>query len=342
MATAEQIANDQDLVDKIGKLLAVAASTKNDAEREAFEARAFSLMEANNLDMAAIEMGNSSAKAAKRSDEKLAGGLYQFQRDIWAAVADLHFCMYWTLRVYDNTKTSRYWARQYGGAANVPEWRRGGFRFQHRLVGRTINITSARIMCEYILGRIEQLVRDRYPNQPNMWFSSEATAFREGIADEVEYKIFKRRQSQLAEADRKKREAEKEAAAKRGSGVSLGTELTLSNVKDNEEAGNYDFLHGDGAWAKKLAREAKWAEERRLAEEEYTKWAQENPEEAKKQEEERRKRARSRNRSSWNAGMGRSAKEKRQESGEYWRGRKEGEKLSIDPQMATSTAGLLR
>lgn len=342
MSTAEQIANDQDLVDKIGKLLAVAASTKNDAEREAFEARAFSLMEANNLDMAAIEQGGSSAKAARRADEKLKGGLYQFQRDIFKAVASLHFCMYWCLRTYDADKTSAYWARKFGGKANVPESYRGGFSFQHRLVGRTVNIASTRVMSEYILGRIEQLVKDRYPGQPNSWFSSEATAFREGVADEVEQKIYQRRREQLKVEEDKKREAEEAAAAKRGANVSLGTEMTLSTVKENEEAGNYDFLHGDGAWAKKQARVARWAAEREEADRAYTKWAKENPKEAAKQEEERRKQERKTYRTSWNAGMGRDAKSERQRSGEYWRGRKEGEKISIDPQMGNKTAGLLR
>lgn len=117
---------DEVLIDKIGKLLAKAAGTKNEVERDLFNAKAMQLIADNNLDMAAIEIGGNSAKAAKRTDEKLAGGLYQWQRDLWKAVADLNFCMYWTLYVYDAEKASKYWIRKYGGKANVPEWRKGG------------------------------------------------------------------------------------------------------------------------------------------------------------------------------------------------------------------------
>lgn len=67
VSAQDMVARDQDLIDKIGKLLAVAASTRNDEERDAFTSRAMKLLSDNNLDMAAVESGTSSAKAASRT-----------------------------------------------------------------------------------------------------------------------------------------------------------------------------------------------------------------------------------------------------------------------------------
>lgn len=208
---ADRVERDEKLIDQIGKLLAVAASTKNPDEKQAFEAKAMALIAQNNLDMAAIEIGGNSAKAAKRADEKHKGGLYQFQRDLWGAVADLNFCMYWNLYTYDPNKVSKYWARQYGGVAKVPEHRRGGYHFEHRLVGRVVNIAATRTMAGYLEEAIERAVRERLPNQPNLWFSSDMAAFREGASDEIRRKIYDRRRKLLDEEQRKADEVKRAA-----------------------------------------------------------------------------------------------------------------------------------
>lgn len=328
-----RVERDQVLIDKIGKLLAVAASTKNEEERDAFTQRAMDLIAQNNLDMAAITEGGASAAAAKRADEKLKGGLYQFQRDIWEAVADLNFCMYWNLYTYVEGKVSKYWVRKYGGVANVPEWRKGGYTFQHRLVGRTVNIAATVAMCQYLEQTMDRLVRERLPNTPSDWWGSWAVAYREGMADEVVKKIRERRRQVLAE-EQVKAAAAREAELEKTKGMeSTGTSVTLSSVKKDEEQANYDFLNGDGAYAKKLAQRARWAQEQKEADEAYTKWAKANPEEARKQEEQRRKD--SRRRTSWNAGTGSGGRDRASDkhSGAYWAGREKGESISIDQQM---------
>ena len=332
----DRIERDQVLIDKIGKLLAVAAKTTNDAERDAFTNRAMELIAANNLDMAAIEIGGNSAKAAKRADEKHSGGLYQFQRDLWHAVADLNFCMYWNLYVYDREKVSKYYIRKYG-AEYACKYHRGGYRFEHRIVGRQVNIAATVAMARYLEATIERLVRDRLPNNPSDWYSEWAHNYREGIADEIRRKIFDRREEQLAEEQKKQRAEAEAAAAARRANASTATAITLASVKQSEAAANYDFLHGEGSYAKLMADRARRAEATRKAEEEYTAWAAANPEEAKKQEEERRKAAR--RRTSWNAGT--SSKGSKYDSGAYWAGREAGEKVSIDPQMSGGARGAL-
>lgn len=336
MDNENRVERDQVLIDKIGKLLAVAASTKNDEERDAFTQRAMDLIAQNNLDMAAITEGGASAAAAKRADEKHKGGLYQFQRDLWQAVADLNFCMYWNLYTYDKEKVSKYWIRKYGGKANVPDWRKGGYHFQHRLVGRTVNIAGTLAMCTYLEQTMDRLVRERLPNNPGDWWGSWAVAYREGMADEIVKKIYARRKEVLAEEQRKAQEARDAELEKTKGAESTGTSITLVTVKKQEEEANYDFLHGDGAFARRMAQRAKWAQEQKEADEAYTAWAKANPEEARKQEEERRKA--SRRRTSWNAGTGSGPKRAGDKhSGAYWAGREKGESISIDPQMGDRT-----
>lgn len=328
---------DEALIDKIGKLLAKAAGTKNEIERKLFQSKAMALIAENNLDMAAIEMGGSSAKAAKRTDEKHKGGLYQWQRDLWKAVAELNFCMYFNLYTYDPDKVSKYWARKFGGVANVPRYRRGGYYFAHRLVGRTVNVTLTKTMAEYLEQAIERELKEELHDRGEHLFSEWTNGFRSGAADEVIEKLIARRHE--LERDEKAKELQRQAElrAKGAEGHSVDRAVTLASVAETERAGNYDQIHGEGAYAKRLARQAAAAEEARRREEEYTKWAKANPEEARKQEEENEKRWRRYGHTPWNAGMGKTKYDK----GGYNSGSRAGRKISIDPQMKSRTSGLL-
>lgn len=343
------VARDQDLIDKIGKLLAVAASTRNDEERDAFTARAMKLLSDNNLDMAAVESGTSGAKAAKRTDERRRGGYYEFQRSLWHAVADLNFCMYFNLRVFCPGRTSGYVRKKYGNMDAVRAAGKDGcFEFQHRLVGRTVNVAGTLAMVTYLEQAIERKVQDRLPGQPKLWLSPEMTIYREGIADEIRSKIRDRREEQLAEEQHKMAEAEEAEARAYEAGHSLGRSITLSSVKQTEADANYDFLHGDGASAKKRAEDAayraKAAERRRRDEEAYTAWAAANPEELARQEAEERKRQKRRDAyipKGRARGYG-STKKDKYDNAEYWRGRDDGKSISIDQQVGGGAKGLLK
>jgi hypothetical protein len=124
--------------------------------------------------------------------------------------------------------------------------------------------------------------------------------------------------------------------------------LTLKSVAESEEAANYDFLHGEGAWARKQKAieeaEKRWAERRAEqakaeaeAERVYAEWAAANPEEAAKEAEKERKKARQKAQRRALGGGGfryrqESASEKRRDSSAYWSGRDAGKDVSIDPQ----------
>jgi hypothetical protein len=102
--------------------------------------------------------------------------------------------------------------------------------------------------------------------------------------------------------------------------------LTLSSYVKSEEEANKDFIYGEGFSARQAAASA-------AAEAKYTKWAEENPEEAAKQYKKWERQ--------WAAEE--RANERKVDWGSYSRGRKAAEKISIDQQMgATRAAGRLK
>lgn len=328
---------DEVLIDKIGKLLAKAAGTKNEVERDLFNAKAMQLIEENNLSMAAIEIGGNSAKAAKRTDEKMAGGLYQWQRDLWQAVADLNFVMHFQLYTYDPDKVSKYWARRYGGVANVPEWKRGGYKFERKLVGRVVNVQATKVMAQYLEQAIERALKDELHWNEEHLFSEWANGFRSGAADEVIQKLVDRRRQVLRDERAEQLRKEAELRAKGAEGFSTEKTLTLASVREAETAGNYDHIHGEGAYAKLMADRAARAARIAEQEREYAEWAKANPEEAKRQQEEARKANRRYGHTPWNYGMGKTKYDK----GGYNSGSEAGRKIGIDQQMDSGVKGRL-
>jgi hypothetical protein len=312
------------VVEKVRKLLNLAAKNTNEAEAASATAKAQELLAAYNLDMATIEQGGG--ESGKREEQRMMGGMYLYERELWNAIAQLNFCMYFTTRGKPNPKTRRK------------------ISFQHRIIGRTVNTASTKAMGGYIQGVIERLCRERFPVN-SQFFSSEAVAFREGMADKIGTRLRERRQEILREEDNKK----KAAAAK--SGVDTKFALTLTDVKKSEEIGNYNFIHGEGAWerreARKAEREKEWAEERAReaaaeaeADAAYAAWAAANPEEAaaeaRKAEAEAKKKREKEDRS-WSRRSYRerapSARERRQNSDYYDDGYRRGAEVSLDQQV---------
>lgn len=315
-------------VSKIEKLLKLATKNPSEAEAVAAAAKAQEMLAQYNLDMAAVEQ--HSGGKSQRSDEKMLGGLYRYQRSLWKAVADLNFCLYWNMYTFDPNKTGRS-RNRYGETRK----RQGGWRFEHRVVGRTVNVVATRTMAEYLEQVIERITRERLHGEGIQFFSKWAVSFREGMSDRIENKIYERRRHLLAE-ERRKDQEEKDKTTKAGrEGVSTATGLSLMVYIDKEADANIDFIHGEGTAANWAADRAARSAKRKAEQEAYTLWAKEHPEEAKAEEERRRKTAR---RTSWNAGM---AQDKRDQGG-YYAGYDAAEKVSIDPQVSTPVAGRLK
>lgn len=320
------------IAEKIRKLLAVAAKAGTPEEAETFAAKAQELLNAYNLDMTTIEQGGK--EGGKREEQRLMGGMYVYERELWRAIAQLNFCVYFTTRSHGS--------KVYKG--------RKLMSFQHRIIGRVVNTAGVKSMAGYLQGVIERLCRERFPDA-RQFFRREAVAFREGMSDKICSRLRDRRNEVLREEDNKKRAA---AAAAKASGINTAFALTLIDVKEAEERANYDFMHGEGAWQRRADRIEEWnkqSAERRAAEAkaeaeadaEYAKWAAANPEEAaaseaaaRKEAEKKRKQENKRwERRSYRDRRERAptAREKRAGSDYYDDGYEKGGEISLEPQV---------
>lgn len=333
---------DQGIIDKIGKLLTVAAKTQNENEAATFTAKAQELLIAYNLDVSAVEEGSSSSKMKKRVDERFKGGLYEFQRELWEAVAELNFCFYWNLCTWDPDKKCRRKEEILENGRWTRKWstKKGGYTYEHRVVGRQVNVLATETMAVYLLDTIERVVREK-AGDSSEYFKSWAANYRAGMADSIIMKIEDRREQILSEERERERKRQTEIDKANEGKFSSGRDLVISNLTQSEKDANIDFLYGEGTSAKWASERARKAEAARKAEEEYIRWAKENPEEAaaeaKRSKEEREKAARRR---PWNYGM--STKRDKYDTGSYWEGREAGDKVSIDQQVESGTAGLLK
>lgn len=327
-------------VDKVQKLLRLAANNSNEHESAQATARAMELLAAHNLDMAAVERDGGTT--GKRAEENLRGGRYEWERSLWSAVATLNFCLYWsqTSFVEDPKGKVRRYIRDpehYKATGNSHRHVRGRTEHEHRLVGRTVNVAATKAMAGYLQSAVDRLTRERCEPRGIPLRSKWANAFRQGVTDRLEGKVYERRRHLLREEEQKRRDAEAAAVAAGRSGVSTGTEITLTTYVSAEHDANIDFVYGAGTSASWAADRAKKAAAERAADEAYTKWAAANPEAARKAEEKRRAESLKRDEK-------RAKKNTRvtNDLGAYYAGRDAAEGVSIDPQaQGFQPAGLL-
>jgi hypothetical protein len=320
------------VIDLVEKLFALGRN--NDNEHQAAEAirKGMALLVDYNLD---ITLVGANAKGSVRKDKQRKGGLYQWQRNLWGAVAKLNFCLY----------------REQKGLKK-------GEQYQHRLIGRHENVISTEVMADYLQQTIERLAQDhaRYMGWKSC-FVRDAIAYREGMADRLTSRIHDLRRQRLEEDKRKEREA---AAANRHPGSAPGTALVLASVINDEEDLNQDYLDGlpPGTHAQQRAerearraairaeaeaaletREAKELADPRLKAHRLAIEANREAEWEARQEENRRleeKRAKR-----WKTGSSRprakSPAEKRADLDGYWDGHEKGGTIGLDQQLDEET-----
>lgn len=340
---------------KIEKMLRVANSTTHPGERDAALKMAQDLMLAYNLDASVIGTGDDG----KREEDKLASGFYAYERDLMERIAEVNFCLYWYSRDYverseaekNHIRNQRY---------KDPKRRTHQLKFQHHLIGRRLNVIACKQMYRYIQQTTDRLTREfiapglttdaagKVAGINTALRTRRAVSFREGIAEEVSTKLWQRRQDQLAE-ERKAQAAEaarySEAAA---AGMSSSTALTISSVRQTEADANNDMRYGmpEGWTAGNRAKYEAEAARRRAAEQAYTKWAAEHPEEAAEAERKRREeaaaaeKARGKRRVRWSGGPGsRGGKTERDKDwSAYEAGRTKGKAVGLEPQAEHSSA----
>lgn len=291
----------------IEKLFRLAARNSNAEESANALAKANKLMEDFNLDKAAIE--ENSGDSAKRSDEKLKGGHYAFQRELWEDVAKLNFCVYMSItEVFPQYKMMPRPSGTGFKRTKVGETRQ---RF-HRLVGRTVNVRATHAMTTYLEGAIERITAEHLGERfdaerlsRSELYSTYANSFREGMVRRICEKIYDRRQELMEEETRKAEEARKKANKEAVAGVQeTGRAVALASFTQSEHDQNMELIQPGyiAAKAEAEARRRAWDEKeaarraeraRILAEQEaaYARWAERNPAEAKLQAELERKKA---------------------------------------------------
>lgn len=321
------------------KLLRLASSTTHQAERESAEKKVQDLLLAYNLSASAI----GDADEGRRSQEKLKGGFYKYERDLWSAVAEINFCLHWCDQDYVERSPE-------DAARKKVRERYSGFAQMYRkvtrqhLVGRTINVDATQFMVKYLKEAIERELRkylfgEKYDGVSvevsvvgagEMLRSKRATSFRDGCAARLASRLWRRRYEQEQEEAAKQR-AEKALRANGSGGDGTGTALTISSVRQSERDANMDVIMGEGWSAKNRTERAAQAAARLAAEQEYTKWAAANPEEAKAEEEKRRTEERKRSK------RGRAPKQKEvSDWSAYAAGDNAGARIGLDPQTTSS------
>lgn len=208
----EQI--DDRLIAKIKALLETRGCTE--AEASARIGKAQELLEKYGLEMAELEKGG-----VKRSDTKKSGGLYTWQRKLWDGVANLNFCVYFSIKGL--TKGSKY---------------------ENRLVGSHANVIATTVMAEYLQGVIESLAQQWAKEQGyGSVFVRDAIAYREGMTRRIVDRLADRRRQILTEARQEQERAKAERASATFADGQTATALTILDVVSSEADFNNDYLN---------------------------------------------------------------------------------------------------
>lgn len=336
MIGAERLDDDQrKAISLAEKMLRLAKKNPNPEEAAVALKKANELLIQHNLDMAAVEACGEGEDGA-RMEGKLEGGFYEYQRNLWEAVADLNFCVYWNQMSLIETKQFRPSVDKLRFVEHIDR----RYANQHHLVGRRVNVVSTRAMAGYLEAAIERMVEKHIQTNEEGKRSKWANSFREGITATLLRKIGERQREIMTQAERETAEAAERAAQALQDGASTETGVTLANYKASEDQSNYDFIYGAGAWAQNAIRRQERAESLRRAQEEHTKWCEDNPEEARKQYEEELKRER-RN-AARRTGRNNYRDDFRGDRQAFAAGRRAGDEIGIDPQADTSRRGQRR
>lgn len=249
------------VTDKIIKLLAVARDHRGN-ENEASNAllMAQKLADAHNLELSDIGKGNG------RDDKRINKGLYKYQRTLYEELSSINHCMYFFE----------------GGTKK-------GESYVIRLLGSPVNVAATRTMADYIEDVCNRFVKDQMVPKGHHYFSKASHEFRDGMVDRLVMRIRERRKEE--ERERQRQRAEQQTRQAHPGAAVENAVVLMDDVKEREHEANYDYLHGEGAWAKVMQarkeaedRYEKWLEERRQ-------WKLDNPEEWEAQEAERKRRA---------------------------------------------------
>lgn len=298
---SQEQAPNQKIADKIQKLLKLAAGNTTEAEASSAMEKVQQLLADYNLTMADIESRGEATQDGKREKsvhEKSA--MYAYQRNLMKACAEAFFCIYFTSQ--KSKWTGKRWTR----------------KAVHVVMGREANVTSVRLMFDYLNNTIDKLANVEYPPPTNL--SRPALSWKEGCA----YRLQERLRERTEEANEKQRKRAEEAR-QNASPSNCTAVMLLTDVRQQESDLNHDFIYdktpGTTALqrAQRLARPAEPEPEISEAErakriKDWEKW--------EKQQEKK-------NEQYW----------KNKDMDAFWAGHEKGETIGLDPQCGHSPVG---
>lgn len=274
------------VIAKLQKLLNMAKQGQNsgeehtEAEANVAMALAQKLMAKHNLSMAMVEANGETTTVggSKRSKEKMVGrAMYKWQQALMSETAKANFCRHFIGTTWYQTPVSWSSEPKKGykfqwdeEGPNGEEYKKGGSwrtKPYHVLVGREVNVISARHMFDYLCVTIERLVPIEGNHQR---LSRSAMSWKDGCSDRLQTRLLDRRLANEREQREAAEEQRRTQEEQGGAGTALAI-VTLTDFAEQERNANYELMYGlePGTLAKREAeweagREARAAEAARL------------------------------------------------------------------------------
>lgn len=304
------------VVNRIKKLLRKSEVTRNDSEAEAelCMQKAQELMAQWNIDMSAAEASGADVVEKRVREQHERAAMYKYQRELWRSVAQVNFCLYFTVPIYKNVMVvNDDWTGDQQYAEKIVSRR-------HCFMGRESNVSATKLMGDYL----EEAINRECPYKGS---TKSAISWKEGCASKLTARLYDRMWA-LQEENRAK---SKVSAAD-------GAVMLLSDVYTSEYEMNIDAEYGAGTSARwradRIARkeQQKLQDERRdmvmdcpeaFTAEEYKQVREHFAKIAHQEKAHQRRR-------------GNSSGETVGDLRAWWSGRKAGEDISLDPQIKSA------
>ena len=233
------------MLSKIRKLLALASNNPNENEAAAAAEKVQSLLQDYNLSMADIGTNedktttptvDAGGKREKTSHDKAA--MYQYQRSLMKVIAEQFFCRWWdgeTFRKDPKGSRRRYFEE-------VGEYVTGRYVRTHFLLGKEVNVVSAKLLYDYLIETMDKLL----PYQGMEKRGKNALLWLEGCTERLTERL---------EEITRKRNTKDDTVTAQTPGL-----VRLSDVYSNEADLNTDAYYGYPAGTT-AARRKSWEEE---------------------------------------------------------------------------------
>lgn len=341
---------DTKIIDRVRKLLALAADGSGASENEAAIAaqRAADLMAEHGLAMAVVTA--SGGEGERRVQEAAGQAFFNYQNELMAHIAKVCFC-------HVSVKTTRI---QHNSAD--AEWQTRKVREGFELIGRESAVATARVMFEYLDATIRRLTKEAKPEVPKWYRRGMAERLGERLTEQHEQRLREQRE----EAERRNRETA--ARASHPSAAPSGNALVpvLADYAETEADLNTDMRSGlepgttsrqrhererhlqdkarqmDDLQARGLSWDVAWymvnlgmTEEAAIARDAADK---EREAKAQPKTEAERRRESARAEREWAKYANEQRKENAKRSSSSWRsGRRDGENVGLNPQVSSDT-----